>query len=299
MGLFNKLKNVLFEEEEIEIPVMTKEEPKEEIPVKKEKSTKVENVRLSENIEKEEPKPIVEIEDFIAPTLTMEREIFKSEPTFEFPVFDEEDFTANLRSSKSNNVLDKENKEKKHRKLDFGKYNKKEEVTEDSKKFKPSPIISPVYGILDQNYKKEDVKKKDLSGNNEIIKRQVDVDSIRTKAFGTLADDIENTMKIITNNEYKETTTEIPITKTIDELLMNSIDEEITVDTSFDTKEVVLENTEDMPVLKEIDSILDNLDSDVEESKLNKEKLENDTLETDLFNLIDSMYDNGKDEEND
>ena len=37
MGLFNKLKNVLFEEEEIEIPV--KEEPKKEIKVEPERKT--------------------------------------------------------------------------------------------------------------------------------------------------------------------------------------------------------------------------------------------------------------------
>ena len=38
----------------------------------------------------------------------------------------------------------------------YGTYEKKEEKTY----FKPSPIISPIYGILDKNYKKEDWKKK-------------------------------------------------------------------------------------------------------------------------------------------
>lgn len=35
-------------------------------------------------------------------------------------------------------------------------------VEEPKKVFKPSPIISPVYGVLDKNYHKEDIVTKKL-----------------------------------------------------------------------------------------------------------------------------------------
>ena len=62
---------------------------------------------------------------------------------------------------------------------EYGTYEKKEEKTY----FRPSPIISPIYGILDKNYKKEDVKeKRDIRisyGRNN-----ASVDDIRNKAYG-------------------------------------------------------------------------------------------------------------------
>ena len=39
-------------------------------------------------------------------------------------------------------------------------------------------------------------------------------------------------------------------------------------------------------------TILDEYEEDLERTRSSKERLENDTLETDLFNLIDSMYEN-------
>ena len=41
---------------------------------------------------------------------------------------------------------------------DYSSYLK---TKEEKKQFKPTPIISPVYGVLDQNYKKEDLIVKD------------------------------------------------------------------------------------------------------------------------------------------
>ena len=53
------------------------------------------------------------------------------------------------------------------------------EVVE-KKKFKPSPIISPVYGILNEDYRPEDIKNKsEVSTNNTL-----DFNSVRKKAFG-------------------------------------------------------------------------------------------------------------------
>ena len=50
-------------------------------------------------------------------------------------------------------------------------------------KLKPSPIISPIYGILDKNYKKEEIITRDdkVSNNNA---RDNSIDKVRKKAFG-------------------------------------------------------------------------------------------------------------------
>lgn len=64
---------------------------------------------------------------------------------------------------------------------EYGTYEKKEEKAY----FKPSPIISPIYGVLDKNYKKEDVvSKKDIRITSNYSRSNVNVDDIRNKAFG-------------------------------------------------------------------------------------------------------------------
>ena len=64
----------------------------------------------------------------------------------------------------------------------YGTYEKKEEKVY----FKPSPIISPIYGILDKNYKKEDVReKKEVRITSNYTRSNVSVDDIRNKAYGT------------------------------------------------------------------------------------------------------------------
>ena len=50
--------------------------------------------------------------------------------------------------------------------------------------FKPSPIISPIYGVLDKNYKKEDVREKKEVRLSSYSRSNMNVDDIRNKAFG-------------------------------------------------------------------------------------------------------------------
>lgn len=62
------------------------------------------------------------------------------------------------------------------------------EKKEEHKVFTPSPIISPVYGVLNENYNKDDIK------NRTDEKKRVeplDLDTVRKKAYGTLEDEIE------------------------------------------------------------------------------------------------------------
>ncbi len=63
---------------------------------------------------------------------------------------------------------------------EYGTYEKKEDKTI----FKPSPIISPIYGILDKNYTKDDVKEKKEVRLTTYSRSNVSVDDIRNKAYG-------------------------------------------------------------------------------------------------------------------
>ena len=59
------------------------------------------------------------------------------------------------------------------------------ESKDDKGYFKPSPIISPIYGILDKNYKKEDVvSKREIHITSSYAKNNMNVDDIRNKAYG-------------------------------------------------------------------------------------------------------------------
>lgn len=61
----------------------------------------------------------------------------------------------------------------------YGSYENKDEKAY----FKPSPIISPIYGILDKNYKKEDVVPKNSVRISTYSRSSVNVDDVRNKAF--------------------------------------------------------------------------------------------------------------------
>ena len=65
---------------------------------------------------------------------------------------------------------------------EYGSFDRKEEKTV----FKPSPIISPIYGILDKNYKKEDVvQKKEVRLSGGYSRGNLNVDAVRNKAYGS------------------------------------------------------------------------------------------------------------------
>jgi hypothetical protein len=67
-------------------------------------------------------------------------------------------------------------------------YTKSYYEEKETKGFKPSPIISPVYGVLDKNYRKEEVVTKKET-KISVGRTNFDLDSVRNKAFG--ADDEE------------------------------------------------------------------------------------------------------------
>ncbi len=292
MGLLNKIKGILFEEvEEDEVVNTPKSEEKKPIAEKIEPQKKVEEVETPKvNV----VKPKAEVEQL------NERELFKSDNTSPFFDFDEEEFSNMSRVQKpkpSTNVLEYERKKKMEKRYDMGSFTKVErtEVVE-KKKFKPSPIISPVYGILNEDYRPEDIKNKsEVSTNNPL-----DFNSVRKKAFGeevkeepkTTYYEETVTVKLKENDEEKKQKV-----KTIDELL------EDTSDVTIDVEEPKVEEKPDAinedPEVNDYEKIDEDLEEltpkkDVEKSEYEKVE-DDDTLENDLFDLIDSMYDNRED----
>lgn len=292
MGLLNKIKGILFEEvEEDEVVNTPKSEEKKPIAEKIEPQKKVEEVETPKvNV----VKPKAEVEQL------NERELFKSDNTSPFFDFDEEEFSNMSRVQKpkpSTNVLEYERKKKMEKRYDMGSFTKVErtEVVE-KKKFKPSPIISPVYGILNEDYRPEDIKNKsEVSTNNPL-----DFNSVRKKAFGeevkeepkTTYYEETVTVKLKENDEEKKQKV-----KTIDELLENTSD--VTIDVEEPKVEEKLDAINEDPEVNDYEKIDEDLEEltqkkDVEKSEYEKVE-DDDTLENDLFDLIDSMYDNRED----
>ena len=157
MGIFKKIKDIFYDEEIVEVPVTEekKEVVKNEPPVIEEITSPI-DTKFKFDDEEEKPN------DF------SERELFKPEKTFDFPVFDEdEEETVKTRSKV--NVLELQ-KELEQRSMTSRNKSYETKETLESKKestFKPSPVISPVYGILDKNYRKEEVvTKKEVKSQN-------------------------------------------------------------------------------------------------------------------------------------
>lgn len=253
MGLLDKIKNLLFEVEEIEI----EDENITEVDSKSKDDPNIDDEPKTKKSKEE----VDEMEDIIS-----ERDLFQSETTFKFPViFEDEDFIVEKKNNQNPNILDYESSKLKEKP-------KKEE----KQKFMVSPIISPVYGVLDKNYKKElSLKSKD--GMKQEEKKQViNFDVVRQKAYGSLMDDIEDVLEEDDNKGMFFNLQSENNTEKIDEsnLLfdMSEKEEELTV------QELIINDIED-----------DFIDHHEEEKEEPTESLKINTGDN-LFDLIDSMY---------
>lgn len=291
MGLLNKIKGILFEEvEEDEVVSTPKSEEKKPIAEKIEPQRKVE-----EPVEKSVPKATAPVKETKTENLN-ERDLFKSDNISPFFDFDEEEFSnmSRVQKPKTTNVMEYERKKRVEKRYDMGNFSKIErtEVVE-KKKFKPSPIISPVYGILNEDYKPEDIKSK----TDNVVNTGLDFNSVRKKAFGeeTLGEpeatyyEESVTVKVKENEEEKQQKV-----KTIDELLEDTSDVTIDVDekNSVEDKNDI-KATDEVADYERIDKDLEEVTAKCDVNKTEMRKVEDDdTLENDLFDLIDSMYDN-------
>lgn len=205
---------------------------------------------------------------------------------------------------------------------EYGSYDRKEEKSG----FKPSPIISPIYGILDKNYKKEDVvQKKEVRLSSGYSRGSLNVDDVRNKAYGDTEKKEEVPVK-----EVPETTFEVEEDEE-ENLLVDLSDEKDKPEVKEITMGDALEYFQDLGLEYNVDYVdaskektvprrvkedneIENVLQDTMEGNLNKEKIDvvipeeekfkpieikdesngnaEITLDDDdnLFDLIDSMY---------
>lgn len=284
MGVFSKLKGIFYDEivvddkdDELEkVDKIVKKEPE----ITKPKVEKINFAPIEEELVKEE---VVKKEEKQENTFS-ERELFRSERTFNFTEFDDEE--ENLPPRK--NVLDIENNNRNARVAEVVK----PQVTE-PKVFKPSPIISPIYGILNKDYKKEEIKEKTTARETarDITKSKITTyDTVRRKAYGTLEDDLEdtlNTVNTITTTQINEKIYEERPNKEIKKAKIEDLISKIE-----DVSDEIDRIDTSLSIAQLEDSVkLDEFDDKEDDIIVTDKTMTDSTLEHDLFNLIDSMYD--------
>ena len=228
MGLFDKLKNIFIEEELVDDTVIEKEVA---VPPKKEE-IEIKEIKNDAPVIKEVKEEVNEASD---------RSLVDTKENFKFPIiFEEDDFKEEKRRTKSINVLERENT----------KYEPeiRREVKPQKKVFKPSPVISPVYGVLDKNYSKEDITSKDGLLNDSEDK--IDIDYVIKKAYGSDAtlkeESKEEDTKIDLFKEEEIKSEDVNVTeldekiKSIDDLLKDTSDDDFysLVDSMYKDSEV-------------------------------------------------------------
>lgn len=318
MKLLDKLKNALFEEEYVEVEekqeVKKKEKPiaKKIIIDDKPKKTPVKEDLIVEEEKKESPnrdfkfKAILD-DDFI----NLEHEK-KEEKTPKVEPKMEEKNREPKRETKEKRPLYQGEKKKEEKNIygsnldkeikihEYGGYEKQKE----KKEFHPSPIISPIYGVLDQNYKKDDiVTKKEIRITSSYKSKNIDVDSVREKAYGNTDDIFEE--ELTSNKKHDEEPIET------DELDDFEITEEeslldISAENTPSVAKVTMGDAEEYYSDLGLEYNIDYKDAshekatgrrtDLKDFKEDDYQKEDTSIEDNLFDLIDSMYDEKKGE---
>lgn len=351
MKLFDKVKN-LFTEEVEEEKEIKREVRRVEIPSPRQER-RLENP-ISRIEKREEPVVVSDVKPSI-----LENQPVKEDKSF---FFSDEDFE---------DLEKKEEKEIKPIKKEEPKPYKGTKVTvappEEKKVFKPTPIISPVYGVLDKNYKREDIASSYKPSSKRFYNSdKITVDDVRQRAFSNLEDDIKNDLfkdeieenieiiddlNMFNDEKYEDDSIEEEKTPKIDseidfnfddetELLAKQLEEQkrkldeinsMINDNSISKHKTVKDvdeylyqdkNNKIEDIKEEIDEIEDNdydliedelevtqnLDEaftdamdDLEEATMKtpkEEKSKKDMSDSELFNLIDSMYEKEEDEDN-
>ena len=350
MGIFEKLKNALFEEEYVEVV----EKPKTQ-KVSKKKTAPREKIREKysnkDNDFEEEEKPVAKKvvlpekreshipDDDVDDEIETIDDVKEEEQHSTFKMIDDEDFKVDddippaVSEPKIVKVIEKDDtippysmKRDRNEKLypskapkntgpqpygidetpqstvkEYNIYEKKEEKSY----FKPSPIISPIYGILDKNYSKEDiVPKREIRLTSSLAREKVSVDDVREKAFGKNEEPVSHRSRVDNNDPTFE---------------LEKDDTNLLVDLSSDddkpsVKDVTMgdavEYFQDLGLEYNVDYVdagkktsgrrekkvyddditIDNFESTEKKTEVVQKKNDDGDTDDNLFDLIDSMY---------
>ena len=253
MGLIDKFKNLFTEEVEVEEKEEKKDAiQKEVIQVEIPSPKKSRSEIYNEKSEKTLESAKIQPEEPI-----------KSE--YKFPFFDDNDFDT----------------------IDV-----KTESKEEKRIFRPSPIISPVYGILDKGYQKEELTSKHDGHSSYYSSKEANVDAIRNKAYGGLESDIETTLfggnRVLFNDKEDSKEDIIDKSETKDETESKVKEDDFSFDSSTISEKPRHGSLEEDDLT---DLLEEEMDKTITEDKPKKEPRK--ISDKELFSLIDSMYEKG------
>ncbi len=266
MGFLDKFKEMFTEEIEEPVPVKREVRHVETTvqPVKKEE-VKVEPVKKEEPVVEPEPK----------------------EEKFVF--FSDDDFKDLEKPKREERHAERRVEPKREQKnLAYQGAVPQPKFEPKKKEFRPSPIISPVYGVLGENYKKDEETKK-TKPTRVYRSSTITIDDVRNKAYGTLEDEITDDMlgKVLVEKDEPEVVEDnINLFEELDKYEDNEIVEpEVVSYRTGDVDEIFdkLDNKKD-EILDELDNkkveILDEIDNKKDKEQV-EEKNDSENIETD------------------
>lgn len=286
MGLLDKIKNALFEDDE-------EKEESHEIAKK---------IDIAKTIDESNSRDTRESRHEEEPISSLE---YNNEEKPKGPIiFDVEDFIE-----EPVETIAVSPKNRKQEKILYGGYDSNYKEPEKSKeKFHPSPVISPVYGVLDKNYNTEEKSVADRKSIDSLFvderKKKIDLDTIRQKAYGEkqFVDEPKEESSLLYEMQDKEETPAIgKLTLGDAEEYFEDLGLEYNVDYTDLEKEQKTTRTKKNKELSEVvdeeikgQDLLDKELITVPKNKsVSDEEDEYDQPEEkSLYDLIDMMYDN-------
>ena len=261
MGFVDKVKNFFYEDVDDEENIKIKPEKRikpDKIKEEKPKKEMREFFKSNDEVSEKTQKISIEYEDEAPNAQLSELELFRSERTFNFPVDMDDDATETFTEKEKDEFFGPTSRLR----FDEEPVQRQEVKNESSKtKFRPSPVISPVYGILDRDYNVDDVEEINKGDDHSLNKKIKSYDEVRNKAYKEMDDELEKTLNksksIFYNLDEKEE--DIPISYGED---------------NEEAKEVEIHETRSKKNKKVVES-----------SEESEEKADT----SDLFNLLDNV----------
>ena len=331
MGVLDKIKNALFEVEYVEVEEPPKKEKK--VKPKEPKIPKEEHKPIAKKIvlpgKKEEKVEAIEEEELLDEDFEIrpKDEVIKEEAKESFKLLDDDDFKVDedIHSEEPEIIEEPVKEEPEYRPVyqepkverepeyrpepresrpygmdnsykvpvhQYGTYERYEEKSY----FKPSPIISPIYGILDKNYKKEDVKEKKEVNLSSYTRGRVSVDDIRNKAYGEKeevetkveVDEEEENLMVDLSDKAKPEVKEITVGDALEYFQDLGLEYNVDyVDASSEKKNTKVEEEPKEEEKKE--EVKEEIEDTKEMESISTEEETADDNDN-LFDLIDSMY---------